>query len=249
MEMVLVNERNLKRNFICKNDLIDATKRFSTLQLNIFYNLLYLIKEQRAYDTEFSEYDPDFIGYQQDFGKTEASFVTFEKLEQRLGCKKHLTKEELINVISELPKGIYSKDGKSDIEVFSFIKYDEKWNEVKVKITEDFEPYLYDIAKEFTVLELKGLSSLGSTYAQRMFEFGSKHRNLPTYLMPIGDFKKYFKVPATYNMGNIDSRILKPSLIAVNAVAQFKMKATKIKSKNRVTHIKFVLNKLLESMS
>lgn len=214
-----------ERNLICKNDLIDATKKCSSTQLNIFYNLLYLSKEQKAFDPDLKE--------------SEVTYVSVEKLEQRLDCRKHLTKKELIGVVSGIPKGIYSKDKQEYIAVFSFIRYDEECRDFSFKITEDIKPYLYDVMEKFTVLELKSLALLESNYAKRMYEFGSKCKNMGTYLMPILDFREYFKVPKTYNIGSIDARILNPSINAVNEIAQFTIKAEKVKARNRVTHIKF----------
>lgn len=212
------------RKLICQNDLIDSIKRYAPIELKVFYNMLYCYKDQ--------------FNYKPDLQDEECTYMEIYKLNGYLG-KKNLSQKEIIDIIVNLPKGINSKDKKKYISVFESIVYDEEEDEIVYKITDTFKPFVDDVIKKFTVLELKSLSNLSSSYSLRMFEFISKNKGLDFYKMPIEDFRKYFKIPKTYTMCNIDQRVVNPCIIDINTKTNLKVKIEKVKSKNRVTHILF----------
>lgn len=213
------------RKLICKNDLIDSTKKYNPIQLRIFYNMLYCYKEQELYKKDLVE-DENVV------------HMELSALENYLG-KKHFVEKELIDIIQGIPKGIYSKDSFSYISVFDFIKYDSEYYEFVFKLNDGFKPFVDEIINNFTVLELKGLSELNSSYSQRMFEFVSKNKNIKDYTMKIDDFKKYFEIPDSYAMSDIDRRILKKCSEDINKKTNFNLRIEKIKKRNKVTHIIF----------
>lgn len=214
-----MNERKL----ICKNDLVDATKKYRPLELKIFYNMLYVAKEQEAFNVDLQGQD--------------TIYMPVSKLENFLGCK-HLTQKELINIITNIPKGIRSRDGKCYIAVFSSIRYNEQEGDFEFKITQEFKPYIEDVIKNFTVLELNKLSNLNSIYSQRLFEFVSKNKNLRTVVMNLDSFKEYFKVPKSYSMCNIDQSIISVAVQEINNFTDFHVEIQKIKAQNKVTHVR-----------
>lgn len=211
------------RKLICKNDLIDMIKKYKPIELRVFYNMLYCAKEQRNFSVDFKD--------------EEIVYMNLNKLNSYIG-KKHFTEEELFKIIQGIPKGVFSKNGLNYISVFDFITCNEE-GEIEFRLNSSFRPMIDDVIKNFTVLELKDLSTLNSIYSQRLFEFTSKNNNLIHYLMPINDFRTYFQVPKSYSMCNIDQRIIEPMLKEINEKTDFTVSIRKIKKRNRVTHIKF----------
>lgn len=210
------------RKLICQNDLIDTRKKHNPTELKVFYNMLYCYKEQMAYT------NPD----------EEVISMDVSKLANYLG-KKHLTENDLIDIIQNVPKGVYSKDGKTYLSAFDYLYYDEEEEAFKFEVEEKFKSYVDDVIKSFTIIELGSLSNLKSTYSQRMFEFVSKNKNIGVYLMPINEFKEYFNIPRSYAMCNIDQRILQPAKRDIDNNTNLTFNYTKVKKKNKVTHIRF----------
>lgn len=212
------------RKLICQNDLIDNFKKYKPIELKVFYNMLYCYKEQ--------------VNYNPDLTDEEETYMEIDKLNGYLG-KKHLSDAEIRNIILNIPKGVYSKDKKGYISAFELIKYDEEYEEFVFKLTDTFKPLVDDVIKKFTVLELKYMANLSSSYSLRMFEFISKNKNLKEYKMPIEEFKRYFEIPKSYQMCVIEKRILKYCENDINSNTNLKVKIEKVKKQNKVTHILF----------
>lgn len=215
---------------ICQNDLIDATKQYTTIELKIFYNMLYCCKAQ---------------SYSVDYGECEETYMSLSKLNNYIG-EKHFTNSEIIAIISRIPKGIYFNNGLKYVSVFDYIEYDPENLELEFKVSDLFRPFIDNIIEQFTVLELKELSNLNSIYSQRLFEFASKNKNLGKYLMPIDQFKEYFKVPKSYSMCNIDQSIIGVAVNEVNLKTDFNISISKRKNKNKITHIDFKIERTNE---
>jgi len=211
------------RKLICKNDLVDMVKKYKPIELRVFYNMLYCAKEQRNFSVDFKD--------------EEVIYMNLNKLNGYIG-KKHFTEEELFKIIQGIPKGVFSKNGLNYISVFDFITCNED-GEIEFRLNSSFRPMIDDVIKNFTVLELKDLSTLNSTYSQRLFEFTSKNKNLKFYKMPIDEFRTYFQIPKGYSMGNIDQRVINPMIGEINKKTNFTVSIKKIKKRNRVTHIMF----------
>lgn len=224
----------MNRKLICSNEVIDYVKKYSPIELKMFYNMLYCYKEQKLYKNKNIEDD-------------EIVCIELYDLKNYLGYK-HLATTDVKALIFNMPKSIYSKDGCTYISIFDFIQYDIYTNEIRYKICDSFKPYLNDVISDFTVLELGELASLRSKYSQRLFEFASKNKNLASYLMKIDEFKDYFQIPSTYAMGNIDQKILIPMVKDVNDNTSINIEISKMKNKNKITHIlfKFKMKKTLD---
>lgn len=219
---------NRSRTLICQNDVIEATKQYNTIELKVFYNMLYCCKEQSMYEVDFQD--------------CEETYMELSKLDDFLG-KKHFSKTEVVKIIAGIPKGIYFNNGLKYVSVFDYIEYDEDTLTIEFRISEIFRPFLFDVLEKFTVLQLKELSTLNSVYSQRLFEFASKNKNLKKYLMPINDFKEYFKIPKSYSMCNIDQTVIEVAVNEVNLKTEFNISTSKRKNKNKITHIEFEIQK------
>lgn len=219
------------RKLLCQNDLIEAIKFHNSTELKVFYNLLYFYKEQQLYR------EPNYV--------VEEVEIDIYKLSNYLG-KKNLTKNELKEIIVSIPKGIYSKDQLSYISVFEYIYCEGVF--IYYKVTESFRPYINDVIQNFTVLELKNMAELSSVYSIRMFEFISKNKNLGIYLMPINDFRDYFQVPDSYQISVITERILEYGTNEINSKTQFNVKYEKVKTRGKVSHIRFIMKENKEGI-
>lgn len=229
-----------KRTLICANDLIDANKDYSAIELRAFYNMIYTFKQQCL----FNKFEED-----------DTVYMPLQTLSKYLG-KKNLTTSEIRNLISNMPNRIFFNNGLGFVSAFDFISYDENEMEFQYKLTDSIKPFVDHIINNFidkgkgnfSVLELEYFEELNSRYSQRMYEFICKNKNLKTYLMRIEDFKNYFDVPSNYKMCNIDDRVLKPVLKDINKNTNFELEINKKKKRNRVTHLEFIIKEKKNEM-
>lgn len=225
-----------KRHLICDNEIIEFKKKHNPLQLRVFYNLLYAYK-----DAEFKQ------GYDEE--KIEEIEVDLEYLKICYDSKK-ASVSKAIELIQTIPKGVFSKDNKKYISTFGKIEFDEEYMCFKFTITDEFKPLLDKTSKSsiegtikrFTVLELKEFSFLTSKYSQRTYELICKYRKLENnYTMPIDKFKKFYDIPKSYAMSDIDKRIIKVSEKEINDFTKYELTINKVKNKNKVTHMEFII--------
>lgn len=214
-----------KRVLHCSNDLIEAYKLYSPIELRAFYNLLYLYK--------FKDKNPDNEGI-------DLFEIDINNIASYLG-RKHLSNSEIKDFIFSLPTQINFKNKIGFVSVFKVLYYDEEDECIKYEINERLLPYISEVKEKFTILELEVLAMLNSKYSQRMYEFICKNKALGFYPMRIEDFKEYFYVPDNYRMSEIDKRILNPVLKDINRNTKYELTINKRKNKNRVTHLEFII--------
>lgn len=214
-----------KRVLHCSNDLVEAYKLYSPIQLRAFYNLLYLYK--------YKDLNPDNEGI-------ELFDISISNIASYLG-KKHLSLPEIKEFIYTLPTQINFKNKIGFVSVFKVIYYDEEEDCIKYEINERLLPYISDVKDRFTILELEALAELNSKYSQRLYEFICKNKALKFYTMNIDEFRSFFYVPEDYRMCDIDARILKPMIKDINKNTKFEIEIKKTKKRNIVTHLEFII--------
>lgn len=85
---------------------------------------------------------------------------------------------------------------------------------IEVKLNDEFLYLFDDFLKDYTVSEIKESITLSSSYAKRIYRVlrHLKHNNQPTWIISLEDFRTFINLPESYKMGNIDQRVLEPSI-------------------------------------
>ena len=113
------------------------------------------------------------------------------------------------------------------------------------------------MTKEFTQYELEEFIFLNSRYTKTIYRYLKQFRTTGIWRVSWDDFKMLLDIPKSYEMRDIEKRVLKPSVeqlqeplnLFERARTPFKnLKYTKIKGKGRgrggnVTHIEFTFDK------
>lgn len=222
---------NKKRNLMCSNELIENVKKHNSVELKVFYNLLYAYKTATFRHSTFLEEEEE--------DDVEIEYPVYQ-IQDYLG-KKHLSLRDIKQIILDMPKIIYNKDKLGFISVFDTLNFEEDTGIIRFTLANTFKHHVGDLLQNFTMLELSQLSNLSSVYSQRLFEFISKNRNIGTYKMPVDEFKNFFDISPTYTMGNIGQKILDPAIRDINDLTDFNVSVKKIKVGNKITHFLFAI--------
>lgn len=214
------------RKVFCDNMLVDSIKNYTIDQLRVFYNIIYLYREESIFkgqDARELYIAGDYMRY------------IFKKSKVSL-------KNE-IQVIDTMPSKInfIDKDAKCTgaMSVFEIFEYDYNSEEYLIVFTEAIIPYL-EAEDNYSNIDLSDLQQLRSKNSIRMYELACKFKNQHNYTMPIKTFNLYFQTAKSYKMSDIDKNILNPSILEIQAVTERTIKVEKIKKGKEVTHIKFI---------
>ena len=116
---------------------------------------------------------------------------------------------------------------------------------VEVSVNPKLEGLLNNLTTEFTRFELSAFTSIRSTYSKTLFRLLMQYRSSGYLVIGIEDFRERLDIPESYQMFNIDQRILKPALKELSAYFN-DLKVTKIKAKkgNKIAKLEFTFSGL-----
>ena len=219
----------MSKKLICKNDIVDAVKKCEPIQLKMFYGLLYKFKE----NVNFKSCDI-----------TDDMEMSLQEIKAITG-KGHFTEQYIKSMIDNMPTEIKFINGNyyGKMSVFDFIIYDFEYECINFSLSETFAEILIEMLDKYTIIEFEELSNISSKYSQRLYELSKRYLKQQRYLMKIDDFKRYFNIPDSYKMGNIDQKILNPAIKELNSKTNINCSIEKKKKGRNVTHILFEFKK------
>lgn len=113
---------------------------------------------------------------------------------------------------------------------------------VTIQVNHKFKNILNDIFGGFTKFELEEFTMLNSSYSKTAYRLLKQFRSTGYYIVQIDEFKRLFDIPESYQMNNIDQRVLSP--IEKELPEYFKnLKITKLRGRGKrkrfIEHIEF----------
>lgn len=130
------------------------------------------------------------------------------------------------------------------IKFVLFTKYEiDKINEtISIRINDEFKHILNNIFDNFTKFELEEFTTLRSSYSKTAYRLLKQFRQSGYYIVQIDEFRRLFDIPESYQMSDIDKRVLER--IEDELPEFFKdLKITKLRGKGRrkrfIEHIEF----------
>lgn len=209
-----------------------ALKDFNQRELSIFFAVCSIMKEQGISELEISFSDlENIIGIP---FKDKNELVTYIRN----------TNRKLLNLKTEIANdGVYI-----DFVLFRTFITDTNKNILTVKVNEDFAYILNDLTQNFTLFELKEFNLLTSIYAKHLYRLLKQFRYTGYYKVEISEFKRLFDVPSSYQMNDINKRVLNP---AIKEVKKFfsSLTLTKEKEGKRIKYLKFTFDKEKRSIA
>lgn len=130
------------------------------------------------------------------------------------------------------------------IKFVLFTKYEiDKINEtISIRINDEFKHILNNIFDNFTKFELEEFTTLRSSYSKTAYRLLKQFRQSGYYIVQIDEFRRLFDIPKSYQMSDIDKRVLERM---EDELPEFfkDLKITKLRGKGRrkrfIEHIEF----------
>ena len=204
-------------------------KNFNAKQMDLFFALCARMKDKGLENIRFS----------------------FEELKELSDYKMTATNAfvaDLEKLYKDMLNLSYRTENDDEIEyfvLFNGFKIDKKQKFVEVRVNQDLDYIINGLTTEFSKFELSAFTSIRSTYAKTLFRLLMQYRSTGYYIVNIEDFRELLDVPTSYQMFNIDQRILKPAMKELNNYFE-DLEITKIKAKkgNKIAKLEFTFTGL-----
>lgn len=204
-------------------------KNFNAKQMDLFFALCARMKDKGLENIRFS----------------------FEELKELSDYKMTATNAfvaDLEKLYKDMLNLSYRTENDDEIEyfvLFNGFKIDKKQKFVEVRVNQDLDYIINGLTTEFSKFELSAFTSIRSTYAKTLFRLLMQYRSTGYYIVNIEDFRELLDVPTSYQMFNIDQRILKPAMKELNNYFE-DLEVTKIKAKkgNKIAKLEFTFTGL-----
>ena len=201
--------------------------------------------------------------------------LSADDLARFVKVRRNVTNDELFKMAFNLSKNflkldfrVVKRDGNRicrgffnlfDTLLVCSIEFDnyEILEKIIIKVNPDFVYLINQLAEHFTQFELEEFIFLKGRYTKTLYRYLKQFRTTGIWRVSWDDFKMLLDIPKSYEMRDIEKRVLKPSVeqlqeplnLFERARTPFKnLKYTKIKGKGRgrggnVTHIEFTFDK------
>lgn len=214
------------KKLICDNEIVMATKGYTTQQLRMFYYMLYNYKLNNDLVNVYNNIEED---------EDRVMFIDSDKLKYIVG--NNVSSVEICKIIDNMPWKIckFNKD-KSKVEwisVFDCIEYYVTSREIEYIINPKFNQYVIELTSNFTNMDIDLFLQLESKYSQRLYELIRRYNGLGKFEMKHDDFVYFMGCPENYNSSNIDFRVINPS---INELKKYgvNVKVEKIKKNRKI---------------
>ena len=178
---------------------------FSEREIDVFFSILFKLKEL----------------------KTETIIITFSEL-KHLSDAKERSNLRLIKSIKNISRKLIQLNQEIELpngnilmfNLFRTLLIDFKNQELKVSVNQEFQYMLNELIGNFTIFELKELTSLYSSYSKATYRLLKQFESTAYVIMDIEEFKEILGVPESFNTSVSRSRPrtrLKPTVCLITS--------------------------------
>ena len=202
---------------------------WNALEQNIFFGILANCHNQSEFVFTLADLNSFIVGHRLTANEMLKQVLSLEKRIFKLDCT--LIKSVNTNLHQRQKLNLFSSfeiryNGKKD-------DFDNgKLKELKIKINPDLAYLVKDIRKNYTEYDLQEFLSIKGKYTRTLYQNLKKFRSTGIFRVKWDNFLDLMGIPNTYQSGDIDKQILKPSIKALTGTFQNIM-YTKIKQKGR----------------
>lgn len=201
----------LEQNLLFK--ILTQIKNYYEINKNIIWLPIY---DFRDLDKDYRLGNEDFYellkSLKEKFFKLDFTMLIDEKKVIN-GIEKDVIAEKTINLFNDMT--IYFEKDEAD-PIFSITSF----LGVELKINEKFKYLLENLTENFTSFELKEFIGLNSKYAKTLYRLLKQFRSSGKciiYSKKWDEFREIMDIPQSYQISDIDKRILKPSIKELSA--------------------------------
>lgn len=170
----------------------------------------------------------------------------FETLRELSDYKPTATKrfandlESVYDKMLQLTYRTYENGVREKFVLFTGFKIDENKQYVEISINPELKHILNELSSEFVKYELIEFTNIRSSYAKTMYRMLKQYRSTGFFKVKIEGFRELLDIPKSYQMSDIDRRVLKP---IKNELSTFfkplDIKKIKARKGNRIAMLEF----------
>lgn len=176
--------------------------------------------------------------------KDENIVMTFKELRELSNGDKN--NDRFLDSILSLNSKLKSMNQTMEIEpgvfltfsLFGNIKTDTNKKFIEVPIDERFRYLIVDLLKNFSLYDFKLITTLKGNYLKTLYRLLRQWDTVKEKTFEIEEFRDILEIPETYQMFNIDQKVIKPAIKELKKYF-LNLKVEKIKAGVKVTALKF----------
>jgi len=214
---------------VYKNELnAVAFRKFTAIEMNLFFSICTKMRDkglekiQYSFEElrELSKYKPSSINrFVSDLDRT---YTKMLQLNYRVNYATN------------------NDNGFKRFVLFTDFEVSEKNQYVEITTNQNFAYILNEISGNFTKFELEEFTNLRSSYSKTAFRMLKQFRQTGFWKVSIGDFRQLLDVPKSYQMSDIDKKVVKPIIKELSKLFKnLKIKKIKAKKQNKIEYLEF----------
>lgn len=176
--------------------------------------------------------------------KDENIVMTFKELRELSNGDKN--NDRFLDSILSLNSKLKSMNQTMEIEpgvfltfsLFGNIKTDTNKKFIEVPIDERFRYLIVDLLKNFSLYDFKLITTLKGNYLKTLYRLLRQWDTVKEKTFEIEEFRDILEIPETYQMFNIDQKVIKPAIKELKKYF-LNLKVEKIKTGVKVAALKF----------
>lgn len=172
-------------------------------------------------------------------------FISIQEYAETIGAREDNTERDIVEVCKNLINKSFEIQLQERWKVhnwFSSIGYDEKTKIISFMLTNEVIPYILGLKDRFTVMDLRNIIPLNSSYAIKIYQIMCCHKKYGITII-LEELKKMLGIEdkGAYKLyGAIKRDILEISKKEINEKTDILIDYQEIKEKKRVASVKFI---------
>lgn len=214
-----------------KNELnLVPMKKFNSKEMDLFFSICARMKNKDAKEIRFP-------------------FEELRELSEYKATAIDSFVKDLESVYSKMLNLTYRTDEKNDdgdriirhFVLFNEFQINVSKQYIDISVNEKFRHVLNDLTGgTFSKFELQAFTSIKSRYTKTLFRLLMQFKDTGFYVVKVDDFRTLLDVPTSYQMYNIDQKILAPALEELGCYFDnLKVKKIKVKKGNKIDRFEF----------
>ena len=211
----------LKETIIQHNSISNAKHDLTTTQMDILFILIGKIKSTDADDKVYTVMVKEIEKYT----KTPVNYKRLREATKELGSRSF--------------EQVYNDGSYDQIWLFSRVKYERGKGLLHIRLSPDIRPYLFDLKRNFTILNLRHILRMRSKFSKRIYQIVCSKRNLGTFTIPLEILKDRLGVADQYQKFSAFRKYVLDVAEKEVAMADVSFTYDTVKQGRRVTDIEF----------
>lgn len=211
----------LKETIIQHNSISNAKHDLTTTQMDILFILIGKIKSTDTDDKIYTVMVKEIEKYT----KTPVNYKRLRETTKEMGSRSF--------------EQVYNDGSYDQIWLFSRVKYERGKGLLHIRLSPDIRPYLFDLKRNFTILNLRHILRMRSKFSKRIYQIICSKRNLGTFTIPLEILKDRLGVADQYQKFSAFRKYVLDVAEKEVAMADVSFSYDVIKQGRRVTDIEF----------